>query len=121
MANWGLRILGFQSVMRALDNLTIEIGTDAVYVVGSNVEYSVHQELGTRNMEPNPFLRPAARDAERQLDRIARHVDTGDELVREVALFVERRAKHYATTNVPPGPDVRTGNLRASIQAERVR
>ena len=28
-------------------------------VVGSNVEYSTYQEFGTRNMPPQPFLRPA--------------------------------------------------------------
>ena len=27
--------------------------------VGSNVEYSVYQEFGTRYMKPQPFLRPA--------------------------------------------------------------
>lgn len=117
---WGVNLIGMSSVLDALDALTIELGTDAVYVVGSDVEYSIHQELGTRDMAPNPFLQPAKRDAERNLGRIAQQASSGDDLVRRVALYVEKRAKHYATTGVPPGPDVDTGTLRASIEAERV-
>lgn len=34
---------------------------NAVYV-GTNVEYAPHVELGTRHMDAQPFLRPAAQD-----------------------------------------------------------
>ena len=32
---------------------------DMDVLVGSNVEYSTYQEFGTRNMPPQPFLRPS--------------------------------------------------------------
>ena len=32
---------------------------DMDVLVGSNVEYSTYQEFGTRNIPPQPFLRPA--------------------------------------------------------------
>ena len=32
---------------------------DMDVLVGSNVEYSIYQEFGTRNIPPQPFLRPA--------------------------------------------------------------
>lgn len=121
MAGWGLKIFGMQKVRRMLENLSIEVGTDAVYVVGSSVEYAVYQELGTSRMEANPFLQPAAEDARQRIPVLARQANTGSELVRLVALYVERRAKHYASTGVPPGPDVKSGNLRGSIEAQRIK
>ena len=40
------------------DKLTSKSSKDEV-VVGTNVEYAAYQEYGTRNMEAQPFLRPA--------------------------------------------------------------
>lgn len=34
-------------------------------LVGSSVEYAIYQELGTRYMRPQSYLRPALRDAGR--------------------------------------------------------
>lgn len=119
--SWGLNLIGFGAVMNALDDLSIELRTNAVYVVGPSAEYGVYQELGTRDMEPNPFLQPAVRDARRNMARIVKGAESGNEMVKQVALYVEKRAKYYATTGNPPGPNVRTGNLRASIHTERVR
>lgn len=39
----------------------------SVYV-GPSVEYAIYQELGTRKMEAQPFLIPALREIERQLE-----------------------------------------------------
>lgn len=38
-------------------------GGQLVAYVGSNVHYAIYQELGTRHMRAQPFLRPALRAA----------------------------------------------------------
>lgn len=52
---------------RLRDSITHAMATDAegLYVdIGSNVEYAIYQELGTRFMAAHPYLRPALRAAE---------------------------------------------------------
>lgn len=44
---------------------------DAV-IVGPSVEYAIYQELGTSFFSPQPFLEPAVREVERQLEESAR-------------------------------------------------
>lgn len=41
------------------DSITHEVKGDSVYV-GTNVYYAPYVELGTRYMDPRPYLRPAA-------------------------------------------------------------
>lgn len=43
----------------------------SVYV-GPSVEYAIYQELGTSVMEAQPFMIPALREVERQLEQHAR-------------------------------------------------
>lgn len=52
---------------------TAETDNGAVARIGTNVEYAIHQEFGTRKMAAQPYLRPAfdeQRDA--ALDEIGR-------------------------------------------------
>lgn len=42
--------------------------TDVKAFVGPSVEYAIYQELGTSFMEAQPFLLPALREVERQLE-----------------------------------------------------
>lgn len=44
---------------------------DSVYI-GPSVEYGIYQELGTSFMSPQPFMLPAIREVERQLEEPAR-------------------------------------------------
>jgi HK97 gp10 family phage protein len=37
------------------------------FQIGSAVEYSIYQELGTRYMSPNPYLRPAVDEVLRSI------------------------------------------------------
>lgn len=39
-------------------------------VVGTNVTYGKHVELGTRRMDPQPFLVPALRESEDEIKRL---------------------------------------------------
>lgn len=102
---------GLGQVLTALESLEITMGTDAVYVVGSNVEYAIHQEFGTSEMSAQPYLRPAVRETQRNIGKLARQASTGDELIKLVALDIEKRAKQKAPVD--------TGNLRNSIRAEK--
>ena len=90
------------------------------WVVGTRVEYSVYLEFGTSRMPPYPFMRPAVEHVmSNEADAIADQADSVGEVISGIAKAIERRAKHYATTGVPPGPDVQSGTLRSSIQAKR--
>jgi hypothetical protein len=108
----GLELLGTASVLEALDDLK-DFAGEAEYVVGTNVEYAVYVEFGTSKMEAQPYLRPAAeRVMEQEADAIAADAESTEEVVRDIALAIERHAKE----EVP----VDTGNLRASIEAEKI-
>lgn len=41
------------------DSLHIKEETPTKIVIADDVDYGIYQELGTRNMEAQPFLRPA--------------------------------------------------------------
>jgi len=113
MAGWGVRLAGFSRVLEGLNDIQMRLDDDAVYVVGSNVTYSVYVELGTSRMSAQPHLFPAAREAQRNVRRIAGDANSVDEAVKRIALFIERRAAENAPVD--------TGNLQASYRTERVR
>lgn len=111
--SWGAQLLGFSAIVDALDDIQVQLDDNAVYVVGTNVEYSVYVELGTSKMEAQPYLFPAAREAERNINRIAGSAQSVNEAVKRIALFIERRASENAPVD--------TGTLQASIRTERIR
>jgi hypothetical protein len=92
------------------------------YIVGAEARYSVYVEYGTRHMPPYPYMRPAVQVVMEggQADAIAAAATSTEQLIRGIAFAIEREAKHFASTGVAPGPDVRSGNLRRSISARRV-
>lgn len=110
---WGAKLIGFGSVMNALDDIQVKLDDDVVYVVGTNVEYAIYQEFGTRNMEPNSFLFPAAREAQRNVQTIAGDANSVEEAVKRISLFIEKRAAEEAPVD--------TGNLQASVRSEKIR
>lgn len=92
------------------------------WVVGTNVEYAVYLEQGTSKMPPYPFMKPAIEYVmANEAGGIADSADSVDAVVGGIAMAIERRAKHYASSGVSPGPDVDTGTLKASIRAQKVR
>lgn len=112
--------VGVADLISDLNHLK-DAGEESTWVVGTHIEYAVYLEFGTSRMPPYPFLRPAAEYVmSNQADAIADNAETVDQLVGRLALAIESRAKHYASTGVPPGPDVDTGTLRGSIRAKKV-
>jgi hypothetical protein len=108
----GLELLGAAATLEALDDLR-DFAQPAEYVVGTNVEYAVYVEFGTSKMAAQPYLRPAAKKVmNEEADALADLASSTEELVKGVALSIEREAKK----KVP----VDTGNLRGSITAQRV-
>jgi len=112
MSGWGATLTGLSSVLSMLDNISIEVGDDAAYVVGTNVRYSIFVEMGTSDMSAQPYLGPAAREVERELPRLAQGADSLDDLLSTAALAIERRAKQKCPVD--------SGTLRSSIKAQKV-
>lgn len=50
---------------------------DVTAFVGPSVEYAIYQELGTHAMQAQPFMLPALREIERQLENHARIIVNG--------------------------------------------
>lgn len=84
----------------------------AEWRVHADTDYAVYVEFGTSKMEAQPYLRPAARRAMRNIDSLAEDADNVNELVENIAIAIEDEAKE----RVP----VDTGQLRNSINAERI-
>lgn len=107
------KFVGYSAMMNELDSLKINIESDAVYVVGTNVKYSIFVEYGTSRMAAQPYFRPAIREIEREIPVLAEKAGSTDELIKLIALGLERKIAQKAPVD--------TGNLAASIQSERVR
>ena len=111
--SWGTSLSGVGQTMQLLSRVEARFGSDAVYVVGPTVKYGIHVELGTSKMKPQPYLEPAVRSVQSDLDEITDGLIGTNEMIRAIALEVQRRAQK----RVP----VDTGTLRSSISIQRVR
>ena len=125
------------AVRQSLRELKDDYTSRREYKVGSNVEYSVYLEFGTRDMPPYPFVRPAVKEFEAGPEQFVRkhsgvevdELESADQVVKTVAFAFETAITQNANANAPdrsPGtnpehPVVQTGTLVNSIQAERVR
>jgi hypothetical protein len=104
-----------------VDDLEEQWSGGTIWTVGTAVNYAIYLEFGTRDMDPKPFLRPAVAEARASLETfIATNtrttldaIDSADELVRIVALALERRVKEIITEKGL----IDTGTLRASVAA----
>lgn len=84
----------------------------AEWRVHADTDYAVYVEFGTSKMEAQPYLRPAARRAMRNIDSLAEDADSVNELVENIAIAIEDEAQERAPVD--------TGRLRNSIHAERI-
>jgi len=125
------------AVKAALKELKEDFSDSPVYIVSADAEYAIYVEMGTRDMPPYPFFRPALREFKANPETfLIKNTELGglgdiestEELVETVALALEAQIKVNATAQAPdrsPGtapehPQVQTGNLRARISAKRV-
>lgn len=112
MPRSGASLSGVGSLTNAIDGIKDRWTTSVSYSVGTNVSYSIHVEYGTSEMAAQPYLRPAAEQAKRDVPAIAAGSDSIDQTVQRVALRVEDIAKRV----VP----VDSGNLRSSIAVQEL-
>lgn len=125
---WGLNLNGWGFVLNWLDDLKQE-PAEVVWVVGSDEEHAVYMEFGTEHHPPYPFLYPAARDVmNTQADQIVASSDDMGEVMERIAKAIERQAKRNVAAGMngrSPGtdsnhPQIRSGDLYESIEAEKV-
>lgn len=127
------------STQEALDDLKDKWETDRMYVVGTNVEYAIYLERGTRDMPPYPFFGPGVREFEANPTEFIENntgftdidqIPDADTMVKAVAQALESQITDNASATNPvsrsPGtdsehPQRQSGNLAASIQAVRIR
>ena len=107
-----LRMVGMTSATGMFSQLQSRLsGGRSQWVVSTDVEYAIYQELGTRHMAAQPFMRPAAQTVQANVGRHVAAANSLDEAIQSAALHVESEAKRQAPTD--------TGRLRASITARR--
>lgn len=110
MANLGMSAGGFSAAVNAFKAVKSGWNGDTRYIVAVGAEYGAYVEFGTSSNAAQPYLFPAAETVlQSEFDRHAENADNVDDLVRQLALAMEREAK----SNAP----VDTGNLRSSIEA----
>jgi len=121
----------------ALDDLK-ETGTsDRVEVVGTTVEYGVYLEIGTEDMPPYPWFRPAVREFRANPESFiidntgytsVEEIPSADALVTAIAQALVNQMEHNvsaaSSSDRSPGthpehPKRDTGTLVNSIQAVR--
>lgn len=107
-----IRIDGTAAMFDAFDDIQDAMVPDMNgYSIGTNVEYSIHQEMGTINQSGTAHLRPGFDSAVASLGGLAAGADSTSVILRRLSLEIERKTKALAPVD--------TGNLRASYRAER--
>jgi len=119
--------LDVDGIERAIDEVREQIDdvqTSAEFVVGTNIEYAIYLEAGTRDMDPKPFFQPVINEVRLQgVDGFIAHntnvtvdqLDTLDQVIRVLVLSIERRVKEV----IKRKGLIDTGTLRASVVGVR--
>ena len=122
MAEFEVELEGFRRVLDALDDISDDLRGAGTVTVGTGVSYGIFLELGTRDMDPKPFFRPAL--AELRVQGVSGFIETNtklsveqieelNDLVSVVGLALERRIKEIIAAKGL----IDTGTLRASVVA----
>lgn len=142
----GANMDGVDSLHITLDDTKDDwVDENVTWVVGTSVEHGLFIEYGTRphtitpndaevlqftvggttvytdivehpGTEASPFLRPALDRARNNIPSIAKRATSLSDLVRRLALFVERESKRILVEN----GNVDTGQLLNDVAARRV-
>lgn len=106
----GADLNGVGSLESAIEGIKDDYADDAEYRVVSPASYSVHVEYGTKHMDAQPFMRPAAEAAKAQAPEIIKGAESLDAAARKIALVALAEAKRLAAVD--------TGYMRAQIQIQ---
>ena len=109
---FGASLNGVGALYRTFDYVRDQFSGRAEWVVGTSVEYSVYVEFGTSRMAAQPYLRPAVEHAKRNMNSITAGAQSLDDAIMRLAYAIESEAKRLCPVD--------TGNLRASITAQKV-
>lgn len=118
---WDVSVLGIENAVDTLQAIQFQFDGDTTYVVGPTVEYAIYVDKGTSKMEARPFVEPAARRVQGNIESsIAPFLEGGrvseDALVKATAVAVQREMQRIITEKGA----VDTGTLRASVSVEEV-
>lgn len=111
MVRVGFKAIGASIIADQLQENDME--GEVVYAVGTPVEYSIYQEVGTSRHAAQPYMRPAVNHANRRKQAVLKKHDDLDDAIEELARMVRDRSKDLAPVD--------TGTLRDSIHMERRR
>jgi len=138
MVDVDLSLDGASELQASFEELEARAEDPDTFVVGTNTEYAVYLEFGTRKMQPYPFFRPAinqfkANPKDFITDNTGytdiEEIPTADALVEAVAAALQTKMEANASADSsamrspgtdPSHPKRDTGNLVASINATRV-
>lgn len=107
----GIELTGVAGMLEAIDDIKDALIIRDKWVIGTNVPYASFQEFGTSYQTGTPHLRPGFDQTVAKFDAIAGDMDDGQEIVKEIALEIERETKLKAPVD--------TGHLRASYRTEK--
>lgn len=106
--SWGLTVIGLNGLMNTFKEAH-EAMEPVSWTIGTLTEYAPHQEFGTSKMPPQKHLRPAVRMVMHDLDRYAAEAESVEDLIKTLALEIEKITKILAPVD--------TGKLMNSYTA----
>lgn len=113
MTRISIHVDGAERVASQFDAMAIEIESEVVYAVGTPLEYSIWQEIGTTFHPPQPYMRPSVEEVRaKQMKYLASNAGF-DEAIEDMAKDVRDKAKDRAPVD--------TGALKRSIEMERLK
>jgi len=138
MVELDLDLQGVGELQAKFEELEERADDPDTWVVGTQTEYAVYLEFGTRDMPPYPFFRPAINEFRANPERFItsntgytdiEEIPTADALVEAIAAALKTKMEANASADSsairspgtdPAHPKRQIGNLVASIDATRV-
>lgn len=114
------KLQGLREIKEAFDSLPSDLGGDEKYAVGTPLNYGAFLEDGTSRMPAYPWMQPAVDETVRKGGNLAAQSSTVDDLLRIVAIDIERNARsRLQDTGARPYPD--TGALAGSVTTTQMK
>lgn len=124
MSGWGVSLTGYSRAVSLLEGLEMNLSGDTMFIVGPSVEYAIYVDRGTSKMEARPFVEPAARRVQSNVNsHVSDFIDgslfnaSEEAIVRAAALAVQLEMVRIITRKGA----VDTGAMRDSVSIEKVK